>query len=68
MATPVTGERSVGAQVRGWGFYRNLNRLTGELIGAGAGLHRMAAASTFHFREHWRELKRGRPGHRFQDR
>src|SRR3954470_18047537 len=28
----------------------------------------MAAASYLHFREDWRELKRGRPGHRFQDR
>lgn len=28
----------------------------------------MAASLHFHFREHWRELKRGRPGSRFVDR
>jgi hypothetical protein len=28
----------------------------------------MAATAHFHFREQWQELKRGRPGHRFQDR
>jgi uncharacterized membrane protein YbaN (DUF454 family) len=28
----------------------------------------MPATVNFHFREEWREIKRGRPGHRFQDR
>jgi hypothetical protein len=28
----------------------------------------MATSAHFHFRDDWRELKRGRPGHRFQDR
>ena len=28
----------------------------------------MAAIMQFHFREHWRDLRRGRPGRRFQDR
>ena len=28
----------------------------------------MAAITLSHFREHWRELRRGRPGHRFQAR
>ena len=28
----------------------------------------MAATSVFHFREHWREIKQGKPGHRFQAR
>lgn len=28
----------------------------------------MAATMGFRFREHWREIKRGRPGHRFQAR
>src|SRR5687767_5283777 len=28
----------------------------------------VAATLNFRFRESWRELKRGRPGHRFQDR
>jgi hypothetical protein len=28
----------------------------------------MAATTLFRFREHWRELRRGRPGHRFQAR
>ena len=28
----------------------------------------MGATTHFHFREDWRELKRGRPGRRFQDR
>ena len=28
----------------------------------------MAAIMQFHFREHWRELRQGRPGQRFQDR
>jgi hypothetical protein len=28
----------------------------------------MAATMQFHFREHWRDLQRGRPGQRFQDR
>lgn len=28
----------------------------------------MAAMMRFHFREHWRELRRGRPGRRFQAR
>lgn len=28
----------------------------------------MAATMAFRFREHWREIKRGRPGHRFQAR
>lgn len=28
----------------------------------------MAAIMQFHFREHWRELRRGRPGRRFQAR
>lgn len=28
----------------------------------------MPAVSRFHFRDDWRALKRGRPGHRFQDR
>ena len=28
----------------------------------------MAATTHFHFREHWRELRRGRPGRRFQAR
>jgi hypothetical protein len=28
----------------------------------------MAATLNFHFREHWQDLKRGRPGRRFQDR
>lgn len=33
-----------------------------------AGLNRVAATLNFHLRESWRELKRGRPGHRFQER
>jgi len=33
-----------------------------------AGLRSVAASIHFHFREQWRELKRGRPGHRFQER
>jgi hypothetical protein len=33
-----------------------------------AGLNRVAATLNFHFRKSWRELKHGRPGHRFQDR
>ena len=28
----------------------------------------MAATLSFHLRKHWRELQRGRPGHRFQAR
>jgi hypothetical protein len=28
----------------------------------------MAAIAHFHFREHWRDIKRGRPGRRFQER
>ena len=28
----------------------------------------MAASMQFHFREHWRQLRRGRPGRRFQAR
>ena len=28
----------------------------------------MAAITRFNLREHWRELRRGRPGHRFQER
>ncbi len=28
----------------------------------------MAATSGISFREHWRDIRRGRPGHRFQDR
>ncbi len=28
----------------------------------------MAATMDFRFREYWRDIKRGRPGHRFQDR
>jgi hypothetical protein len=29
---------------------------------------KMSATTPFHFREHWRELRRGRPGRRFQAR
>lgn len=28
----------------------------------------MSTLAHFHFRDHWREIKRGKPGHRFQDR
>jgi hypothetical protein len=37
-------------------------------MGVGAGLHRMPAAIRFHFRDDWRDLKRSRPGRRFQER
>ena len=43
---------------------RNAARTLGGL----PGLNGVAATLHFHFREQWRELKRGRPGHRFQER
>lgn len=59
-----------GAPISAWGLYRKRTRENGEPSRWSAGLHHMPAATHFnlHLREHWEELKHGRPGHRFQDR
>lgn len=50
------------------GVFTGVSLARGEPTAPGAGLHDMPATLHFSLRDSWRELKRGRPGHRFQDR